>query len=71
MTDRLSLRLPRVQLDLIAAVRTVAKKLVLVLVAGSAVPFNASEADAALYAMHVYFFYVGRTLLVHTAACLG
>lgn len=50
--DRLSLHLPKVQLDLIAALRPVAKKLVLVVVSGSAVPFNESLADAALYAMY-------------------
>ena len=52
MVDRLSLELPRVQLDLIAAVRSVAKKVVLVIVSGSAVPFNESAADAAVYAMY-------------------
>ena len=52
MRDRLSLELPRVQRELIAAVHSVAKKVVLVIVAGSAVPFNASAADAALYAIY-------------------
>ena len=40
------------QLDLIAAVRSVAKKVVLVVVSGSAVPFDESAADAAVYAMY-------------------
>lgn len=52
MIDRISLNLPQVQLDLIAAVRSVAKKVVLVIVSGSAVPFNDSLADAAVYAMY-------------------
>jgi beta-glucosidase len=52
MRDRLSLQLPRVQLDLIAAVRSVAKKVVLVIVSGSAVPFDEDSADAAVYAMY-------------------
>ena len=52
MSDRLSLNLPQVQLDLISAVRAVAKKLVLVIVSGSAVPFNESSADAAVYAIY-------------------
>ena len=43
---------PQVQKDLIAAVRLVAKKVVLVIVSGSAVPFNESDADAAVYAMY-------------------
>ena len=53
MLDRLSLELPRVQRNLIAAIRSVAKKLVLVIVSGSAVPFNESATDAAVYAMCV------------------
>jgi beta-glucosidase len=52
MTDRLSLQLPKVQRDLIAAVRSVAKKVVLVIVSGSAVPFDEDSADAAVYAMY-------------------
>ena len=52
MIDRVSLELPRVQQDLIAAVRGSAKKVVLVVVCGSAVPFDESAADAALYAMY-------------------
>lgn len=52
MLDRLSLELPRVQRNLIAAVRSVAKKVVLVIVSGSAVPFDESAADAAIYAMY-------------------
>lgn len=52
MRDRLSLNLPQVQLDLIAAVRSVAKKVVLIIVSGSAVTFNESDADATLYAMY-------------------
>jgi beta-glucosidase len=52
MTDRVSLELPQVQQDLIAAVSSVAKKVVLVVVSGSAVPFNESSVDAALYAMY-------------------
>lgn len=52
MIDRLSLELPEVQTQLIEAVRSVAKKVVLVIVSGSAVPFNESNADAALYAMY-------------------
>ena len=52
MIDRISLELPQVQQDLIAAVRESAKKLVLVVVSGSALPFNESAADAAVYAMY-------------------
>ena len=52
MIDRISLELPQVQQDLIAAVSSVAKKVVLVVVSGSAVPFNESSVDAALYAMY-------------------
>jgi len=52
MRDRLSLMLPQVQYDLLAAVRKAAKKVVLVIVSGSAVPFDAAQADAALYAMY-------------------
>lgn len=40
MRDRVSLALPQVQLDLLAAVREVAHKVVLVIVAGSAVLFK-------------------------------
>ena len=43
---------PQVQQDLIATVRSVAKKVVLVIVSGSAVPFNESAADAVVYAMY-------------------
>ena len=50
--DRISLDLPRVQTELLVAVRSAAKRVVLVIVSGSAVPFNASLADAALYAMY-------------------
>jgi beta-glucosidase len=52
MVDRVSLELPQVQKDLIAAVRSVAKKVVLVIVSGSAVPFNESAADAVVLAMY-------------------
>ena len=52
MVDRVSLELPQIQQELIAAVRSVAKKVVLVIVSGSAVPFNESSADAAVYAMY-------------------
>eukprot|EP00040_Diaphanoeca_grandis_P033283 m.203592 g.203592 ORF g.203592 m.203592 type:complete len:238 (+) comp32856_c0_seq2:1765-2478(+) len=52
MIDRLSLDLPQVQLDLIAAIRSVAKKVVLVVVSGSAVPVNESNADAIVYAIY-------------------
>ena len=52
MTDCSCPSTPQVQQDLIAAVRSVAKKVVLVIVSGSAVPFNESAADAAVYAMY-------------------
>ena len=52
MRDRPSLELPQIQLDLIKAVRSVAKKVVLVIVSGSAVPFDESLADAAVYAIY-------------------
>lgn len=52
MIDRISLELPQVQQDLITAMRSASKKLVLVIVSGSAVPFNESAADAAVYAMY-------------------
>jgi beta-glucosidase len=42
----------QVQQDLMTAVRSVAKKVVLVIVSGSAVPFDESCADAAVYAMY-------------------
>lgn len=48
--DRVSLELPTVQKRLIEAVRSVAKRVVLVIVSGSAVTFNESATDAALYA---------------------
>ena len=50
MRDRKSLTLPQVQLDLLAAVRKAAKKVVLVIVAGSGVPFDEALADAAVLA---------------------
>ena len=53
MIDRISLELPQVQQDLIAAVWSAARKVVLVIVSGSAVPFDESAADAVVYAMCV------------------
>jgi hypothetical protein len=50
MRDRKSLTLPQVQLDLLAAVRKRAKKVVLVIVAGSGVPFDEALADAVVLA---------------------
>lgn len=40
MVDRISLELPRVQQEVIAVVRSVANKVVPVIVSRSAVPFN-------------------------------
>jgi beta-glucosidase len=50
--DRLSLELPQVQIDLLKAVRKVARKLVLIIVCGSAVHFDETLADAAVYALY-------------------